>query len=53
MPDTRLAWLVFAWLIVAATVAVAQERQQLSLGSDTAPGWLDAEEIGALEGLSP
>jgi LPS-assembly protein len=49
VPDTRLAWLVFAWLIVAATVAVAQERQQLSLGSDTAPVTVFADRVENLE----
>ena len=37
MPDKRLAWLVFAWLTLASTLGLAQERQQVSLGSDALP----------------
>ena len=49
MPVTRLAWLVFAWLLVAATLAVAQERQQLSLGSEAAPVTVFADRVENLD----
>jgi LPS-assembly protein len=49
VPDKRLAWLVVAWLVAAATIAAAQERQQLSLGSDAAPVTVFADRIDNLE----
>ncbi|HEV8676628.1 MAG TPA: LPS assembly protein LptD [Methylomirabilota bacterium] len=49
MPGTRLVGLVLAWLSLMPVVAAAQERRELSLGTEEAPVTVFADRLESLE----